>query len=152
MSKQWKELFLCQQSAAFQRELSALRRGFNRIKPHQQQCQEWIGRRWIIWFEDLVPQMIGIGEWRRPKEFPKGALKMVSSGTMCVLSSLLIDNSTHIHCAARVVDLNSLAQLIIIIILYSFLRYPWQKAIRDKNLTMSIILVSTKSRSCKLDT
>ena len=35
----------------------------------------------------------------------------------------LIDSSTHIHCAARVVDLNSLAQLIIIIILYSLLRY-----------------------------
>ena len=48
---------------------------------------------------------------------------MVSSGT---LSSLFIDNSTHIHCAARVVDLNSLAQLIIIIILYSLLRYPRQ--------------------------
>ena len=29
MSKQWKELFLCQQSAAFQRELSALQRGFS---------------------------------------------------------------------------------------------------------------------------
>ena len=60
-------------------------------------CQEWIGRQWIIWFEDLVPQMIGIGEWRRPKEFPKGALKMVSSGT---LSSLLINNSTHTLCSS----------------------------------------------------
>ena len=38
--------------------------------------------------------MIGIGEWRRPKEFPKGALKTVSSGTMCVFSSIFIDNST----------------------------------------------------------
>ena len=72
--------------------------------------------------------MIGIGEWRRPKEFPKGALKMVSSGTMCVLSSLFIDNSTHIRCAARVVDLNFLAQFIIIIILYSFLRYLRQNS------------------------
>jgi len=52
----------------------------------------------------------------------------VSSGTMYALSSLFIDNSTHIHCAARVVDLNSLAQLIIIIILYSFLRYPRQNS------------------------
>jgi len=33
MSKQWKGFFLCQQSAAFQQELSALRRGFNRIEP-----------------------------------------------------------------------------------------------------------------------
>ena len=50
----------------------------------------------------------------------------VSSGTMYALSSLFIDNSTHIRCAARVVDLNSLAQLIIIIILYSLLRCPRQ--------------------------
>jgi len=49
--------------------------------------------------------MIGIREWRRPREFSKGALKMVSSGTMYALSSLFIDNSTHIHCGARVVDL-----------------------------------------------
>ena len=53
---------------------------------------------------------------------------MVSSGTMYALSSLFIDNSTHIHRAARVVNLNSLAQLIIIIILYSFLRYPRQNS------------------------
>ena len=48
---------------------------------------------------------------------------MVSSGTMYALSSLFIDNSTHMHCAAQVVDLNS--QLIIIIILYSFHFQVW---------------------------
>jgi len=85
--------------------------------------------------------MIGIREWRRPREFPKGALKMVSSGTMYALSSLFIDNSTHMHCAAR-----------------EWLRStPWpnsslssfstpSSAIRDKTLTMSI-MISTKSRN-----
>ena len=75
-------------------------------------------------------RMIRVREWRRSREFPKGSLRMVSSGTMYALSSLFIDNSTHIHCAAQVVDLNS--QLIIIIILWSFVIY-------DKTLTMSII-------------
>ena len=73
MSKQWKELFLCQQSAAFQRELSALRRGFNRIEPHQQRCQEWIGRRWIICFEDLMPQRgwLALGNGEGQENFPR---------------------------------------------------------------------------------
>ena len=34
----------------------------------------------------------------RRREFPKGALKIVSSGTMYALSFLFIDKSTHIHC------------------------------------------------------
>ena len=47
---------------------------------------------------------------------------------MYALSSLFINNSTHIHCAARVADLNSLVQLIIIIIIYSLLRYSRQNS------------------------
>jgi len=48
----------------------------------------------------------GNREWRRPREFPKGAL------TACTaLSSFFIDNFTHLHCAARVANLNSLVQL-----------------------------------------
>jgi len=64
--------------------------------------------------------MLGIREWTRPRKFPKGALEMVLSGT---LSPLFTNNYTHIHCAARVADLNSLAQLIITFISYSLLRY-----------------------------
>ena len=43
--------------------------------------------------------MIGTKEWRRRREFPKGALKIVSSGTMYALSFFFIDNSTYIHCS-----------------------------------------------------
>ena len=88
----------------------------------------WTTMNYMLWRSSATERMIGIGEWRRLKEFPKGALKTVSSGTMGVLSSLFIDNSAHIHCAARVVDLNSLAPLIIIIIIYSLLRCPRQNS------------------------
>ena len=57
--------------------------------------------------------------------------KRISQGivdTMYALSSFFIDNSAHIHCAARVVDLNSLAQFII---LYS-LRHSQQNSMRTK--------------------
>ena len=51
----------------------------------------------MIWRSSATERMIGIGEWRRPKEFPKGASKMVSSGT---LSSLFINNSTYTSCSS----------------------------------------------------
>ena len=49
----------------------------------------------------VTERMIETREWRRRREFPKGALKIVSSGTMYALSFLFIDNSTHIHCSSR---------------------------------------------------
>jgi len=40
---------------------------------HQQRCQEWIGRRWIICFEDLVPQRgwLALGNGEGQKNFPR---------------------------------------------------------------------------------
>ena len=49
-----------------------------------------------------------------------GVFKMVLSGTRYAASSFFIHNSTWIYYAARVANLNSLAQLINIIVLYSF--------------------------------
>jgi len=48
----------------------------------------WTTINYMIWRSSATERMIGIEEWRRPKEFPKGALKIVSSGTMCALSSI----------------------------------------------------------------
>jgi len=48
----------------------------------------------------VTERMIDTKEWRGRREFPKGALKIVSSGTMYALSFLFIDNSTYIHCSS----------------------------------------------------
>jgi len=102
---------LCQQSAAFQQELWALQRGFSnstasrpinngakreldddelKIEAMQSGVTEW---------------MIETREWRRRREFPKGALKIVSSGTVYACHSFLsITLFTYI--AARVADLD----------------------------------------------
>jgi len=102
---------LCQQSAAFQQELWALQRGFSnstasrpinngakreldddelKIEAMQSGVTEW---------------MIETREWRRRREFPKGALEIVSSGTVYACHSFLsITLFTYI--AARVADLD----------------------------------------------
>ena len=59
----------------------------------------------------------------KAKRFSQGSVD-----TTYAFSSFFIDNSAHIHCAARVVDLNSLAQFII---LYS-LRHSQQNSMRTK--------------------
>jgi len=88
----------------------------------------------------VTERMIGTREWRGRREFPKGALKIVWSGTMYALWFLFIDNSTHIHCSSSgrprfpgpTPSLSSFS-------------IP-SSAICDKPLTM-FILVSTKSGS-----
>ena len=57
----------------------------------------------------VTERVIGTGEWRGRREFPKGALKIVSSGTIYARHSFSsITPLTYI--AARVADLDSLAQ------------------------------------------
>jgi len=102
---------LCQQSAAFQQELWALQRGFSnstasrpinngakreldddelKIEAMQSGVTEW---------------MIETREWRRRREFPKGALKIVSSGTVYACHSFL-SVTLFTYIAARVADLD----------------------------------------------
>ena len=63
-----------------------------------------------------------------------------SVGTMYALSSFFINNFTHLHCAARVANLNSLAQL------NHHYSLP-TSAIRNKTLLMSVIFVSTNQEA-----
>ena len=116
---------------------------FQPHRAHQQRCQEWIGRRWIIWSEDLVAQRgwLALGNEEGQKNFPRERWKWCLQ-ELCA--------SSH--------PFSSITPLTYIVQLEWLTSTSWpnsslssfstpSSAICDKTLTMSIILVSTNSRN-----
>jgi len=72
--------------------------------------------------ESDVEEKMDIMEWRRFKRICQGSVENNFIGSyVCLI--LFIDDSTQMYYAARVPNLNPLTQLIVITILYIFLRY-----------------------------
>ena len=82
---------------------------------------------------------MGLGNGEGSRESLKGALKMVLSRVRYAVSSFFIHNSTQIHHAARVADLNFFTQLINIIVLDPFVCYS-----RKTFLTEDLIRLDTQ--------
>ena len=105
---------MCQQSAAFQQELWALQRGFsnstasrpinNGAKSELDDLKIWAMQ------SGVTERVIGTREWRGRREFPKGALKIGQELCMPAHSFSSITPLTYTYIAARVADLDSLAQ------------------------------------------
>jgi len=76
---------------------------------------------------------MGLGNGEGSRESLKGALKMVLSRVRYAVSSFFIHNSTQIHHAARVADLNFFTQFINIIVLDPFVCYS-QKPLLTEGL------------------
>ena len=102
---------MCQQSAAFQQELWALQRGFSNStasRPINNGAKRELDDDELkieAMQSGVTERMIGTRKWRRRREFPKGALKIVSSETVYACHSFSsITLFTYI--AARVADLD----------------------------------------------
>jgi len=71
---------------------------------------------------DTKERKMDIMKWRRLNRIRQGSVENSVIGSyVCLI--LFIGDSTHIHYAARVPNLNSLAQLVVITILYFLFRY-----------------------------
>ena len=90
---------MCQQSAAFQRELSALRL---KPEPHQHGAKSELDDNEMkieAMQSGATERMIGTREWRR-RRISQGSVENCVVRNCVCLSFLFIDNSIHIHCSS----------------------------------------------------